>query len=173
MATKILTISGSDRADSSNTLLLSSLHTLGLKDYHFNSVDIGTLPMYRVSLDKNPLPQTAVSFRKLVAKADAVIISTPEYIHNIPARLKNALEWLTTSGELVHKTILPVTYTPSAPRGEKAMQSLIWSLTALEAKVVTSLSLYQNEISVDKNRNMVGNEIELNILKEAIKLLSH
>jgi len=170
MSTRVITISGSDRPESSNTLLLHNLHSLGIVDVQFSMVDIGELPLFTVALDRQPLPKTVINFRQEVKSADAVIFSTPEYIHNIPARLKNALEWLTTSGELVGKPVLALTYTPSAPRGERAMQSLLWSLQALDATIVTQLPLYQTELLIDEDLNMQGEESVL-MLEAALALL--
>jgi len=110
-------------------------------------------------------------WRKAVAEADAVIFSTPEYIFNLPAVLKNALERLSTSGELVGKPVLAITYLPNEPRGEKAMTSLTWSLKALDSKIVTVLPLYQTDLEI-KEGKIIGGEIELDILREAVKLLS-
>ena len=58
-----------------------------------------------------------MDWRKILQESDAVIISIPEYIHNIPALIKNALEWVTTSGEFLGKKVLPITFTPHEPRG--------------------------------------------------------
>ena len=39
------------------------------------------------------LPAPVVAFRRQVAAADALIISSPEYAHGVPGALKNALDW--------------------------------------------------------------------------------
>ena len=67
-------------------------------------------------------------------------------LQNLPALVKNALEWLVTSGELRGKAVLPVTFCPHPPRGAEAMQAMIWSLQALDARIVGQLPLYQNEM---------------------------
>jgi len=108
--------------------------------------------------------------RQQVSSADAVIFCTPEYIHNIPAVLKNCLEWLTSSGELMHKKVLAMTYTPAPPRGEKAMQSLLWSLGALEARIIASLPLYQTEVQV-VNKEIQGDIETIEMITEAFRLL--
>lgn len=128
------------------------------------------LPLFDPSLDQHPWPSKVLEWRNSVRQADAIIISTPVYLHNIPAVLKNALEWLTTSGELDGKSVLPITYTPYAPRGEKAMQSLLWSLTALNARIVTSLPLYKTELEINSSGKLVGTE-SLEMLGAAIDLL--
>jgi len=164
----ILTINGSSAADGVNSKLLDSLE-FTFPNTSFEKFNILELPLFQVVLDHNPLPAAVSRFRSKVMLTDAVIISTPEYIHNIPAVLKNALEWLTTSGELVNKKTLAITYTPNPPRGEKAMTSLLNSLKALDAQVVASLALYQNEIKV-VNKKLQGLE-QLEMIKAAIDLL--
>ncbi|PSR13515.1 MAG: NAD(P)H-dependent oxidoreductase [Bacteroidetes bacterium] len=141
----ILTITGSARPDSSNVWLLQKLAE-HLPQYAYRYFNIADLPLFQPTLDQHPWPPAVVAWRQAVATADAVIIATPEYIHNIPALLKNALEWVTSSGELAGKPVLPITFTPHAPRGERAMQSLLWSLEALDARIVVQLPLYQNEM---------------------------
>jgi len=164
----ILTINGSSSIDGANSKLLDSLEfTFPLLS--FESCNILDLPLFTIALDKNPLPPEVINYRSQVAMADAVIISTPVYIHNIPAVLKSALEWLTTSGELVGKKVLAITYTPHPPRGEKAMSSLLQSLKALDTNVVTSLALYQNEMNLKDGKIKEGDQLEM--LSFAIDLL--
>ena len=165
-AMKILTISGSSRNDSSNSKLLDAIPFL-ISKYTFERYSIAELPLFRPELEQSNLPEKVKNWRSKVQLADAVIFATPEYIHNIPALLKNALEWLTTSGELHHKPVLPITFTPHEPRGEKAMQSLLWSLQALDARVIAQLPLYQNEIQFDKEGKIIEGE-NSEMLKEAI-----
>lgn len=142
----ILTISGSPRAESSNTMLLQQLPQISPNHSFVHTDVLASLPLFTPALDRAPWPEPVLMLRQQVSSADAVIFCTPEYIHNIPAVLKNCLEWLTSSGELMHKKVLAMTYTPAPPRGDKAMQSLLWSLGALEARIVASLPLYQTEV---------------------------
>ena len=41
------------------------------------------------------------AFRAALKSANAVLLSSPEYAHGVPGVLKNALDWLVGSGELV------------------------------------------------------------------------
>ena len=170
MAMKILTISGSTRSNSAHNRLLKGLPSLFPKHTFQHYPPIKQLPLFQADADKHPWHPTILAWRSAIAEADAVIISIPEYIHNMPALIKNALEWVTSSGELVQKRVLAITFTPHEPRGEKAMQSLLWSLQALDANVVVSVPLYQNEIEFDTNNHFIENET-VEMLKEAINLL--
>ena len=148
---KIVLISGSNRPDSQNIALLSALPSR-FKKYKFQLFDISELPLFMDKGGDMTYPEVVMKWRQSIEMADLVVICTPEYIHNIPATLKNALEWVTQSGELAFKRVLPITYTPSHPRGEKAMLSLLWSLQALDATIVGQLDLYQSD---DETENLL------------------
>jgi len=135
------------------------------------SISLIDLPLYSVDADINPIPVIVSEFRSQCADSDAIIISTPEYLHNIPAVLKNALEWLKSNGQLYHKRVLAITLTPKEPRGEKAMNSLLHSLQALEAQIIGSLALYQDELTFHESVIIINDE-NAEILREAITLLT-
>ncbi len=142
----ISAISGSASSPSSNARLLEAVAASFPEKNIRPDVLLRELPLYRPELDKAPLPSSAEAWRRQMAGARAVIISTPEYLHNIPAVLKNGLEWLKSSGELRGKAVLPITFAPHPPRGEYAMKSLVNSLKALDARIVVELPLYQNAV---------------------------
>ncbi|HKK88021.1 MAG TPA: NADPH-dependent FMN reductase [Saprospiraceae bacterium] len=142
----ILSISGSAGHPSSNTQLLKAVAE-AFPEYNWNLYDqLPNLPLYQPDMDQSPIPDKVEKFRSLVRQSGAVIISTPEYLHNIPACLKNGLEWLRTNGELHEKPVLPITLTPRSPRGQYAMASLRNSLQALQARIVAEMPLYRNEM---------------------------
>lgn len=167
---QILTISGSARVDSSNTKLLNAITSLcsQFRFHHYHLLP--QLPLFLADDDKAPFPEAVLKWRKVVKDADAIIVATPEYLHNIPALLKNALEWLSSSGELFEKSVLPITFTPHQPRGQKAMQALLNVLNALKARVVGQLDLYQNEVAFDDEGNVINKET-IDLLKLALKQL--
>ncbi|MFK8005459.1 MAG: NADPH-dependent FMN reductase [Saprospiraceae bacterium] len=167
---KILTVSGSTRSTSSNAKLLEGIALLFSQHDFIFYKKLDQLPLFRAEDDAHPWAESVLDWRRELQNCDAVIISIPEYIYNLPALIKNALEWIATSGELVGKPILPITFTPNEPRGEKAMQSLCWSLQALDAQIVVQLPLFQNEIKFNENHSLAENG-SMEILKEAVELL--
>jgi NAD(P)H-dependent FMN reductase len=60
----------------------------GLADVPFYNEDLDT------AADDGGAPAAAVALRAAAAKADAVLVITPEYNGTIPAVLKNAIDWL-------------------------------------------------------------------------------
>lgn len=167
----ILTLSGSARPNSSNRRLLDAI-VAAFPDYTFHHyANLSKLPLFLPDQDQAPWPAPVLEWRKALQSANAVIITTPEYIHNLPALLKNALEWIASSGELVGKPVLPITFTPHTPRGERAMQSLSWSLKALDARIVAELPLYQNEMTKQGDQFIFPEEIK-EMMAESLQLLT-
>lgn len=132
--------------------------------------DISGLPLFRTISDRAPWDERVTEWREAVAECSAMVISTPEYLQNMPAQLKSALEWLTTSGELSGKRVLAISYTPHPPRGDKSMKSLLWTLESLEAHVVASMKLYQSEIELDQLA-IKGNIETVEMIYAAVQLL--
>lgn len=168
---RILAINGSASEKSSNLQLLNTIAEAFSSEFDIAVYnELHSLPLFTPQRQKDGIPDSVINLKTNVANADAVIISTPEYLHNIPAVLKNALEWMTESGELAEKPVLPITFAPYEPRGEYAMVSLLQSLKASKAKVVAELPLFQNELRTP-NGEIALSEEHLFLLREAIDLL--
>ncbi|MEM9823944.1 MAG: NADPH-dependent FMN reductase [Bacteroidota bacterium] len=168
---KILTISGSARQNSQNVQFLAAFPSLFPQFDFTHDSSLKELPLFTASIDRHPWPQKVLDWRFRMANCDALMIVSPEYLHNLPALIKNALEWLASSGEMMHKPVLPITFTPHPPRGEKAMQSLLWSLQALEARIVGQLDLYQQDIHFEDGQMRMGQE-SLEMLEASLVLLT-
>jgi chromate reductase len=167
----IFAISGSAASISSNATFLKTVKKALTEEYSITIFEhLRALPLFSPDLLGVPLPETVLQFKESLKGAEAVIICTPEYNHNIPAVLKNALEWTSDSGEFFQKSVLPITFTPHAPRGEWAMQSLISTLKSLEARVPVQLSLYKNDFKW-KDQMPILEEGDLDYLREAFSLL--
>jgi chromate reductase len=167
----VLALSGSASPDSANVRLLRCVAVEFSHQFDFDVMDgLWHLPLYTPQREEAGIPEEVQSFRARVEKADAVMIATPEYLHNIPAVLKNALEWLTTSGQMADKPVLAITFTPRAPRGEHAMRSLCISLLASKARIVAQLPLFRDEMKVVGD-GMNLNEEYIDMIGEGLKLL--
>ncbi len=158
----IVAINGSTRPNAHNARLLQAI-AQKYDNYTFElHLDLSVIPLYLADQEASIINEKTTQIKSSIRRADAVIISTPEYIYNIPAALKNALEWITESGEMNNKRTLPITYAPHPPRGKKALSSLEYSLTALNANIIGSMQLYQNELIITDDLAMIGSfSIEL------------
>lgn len=168
---KILAISGSASEKSSNTLLLKTVQQKFGDQYDIEVYEnLRNLPLFRPEDLEGKLPDGINEFKNKVIAADSIIISTPEYTHNIPAIVKSAFEWMTASGELNEKKVLPITFTPHEPRGQWAMKSLLFSLKTMNVKVVTQLPLYKSDVTIEDGEMRLNEEMTF-MLEEALKLL--
>jgi chromate reductase len=91
---KVLGISGSLRQDSYNSRLLrvaADLLPPGAELEEFTA--LRDIPPFDEDAEHSP-PPAVVALKDAIARADAVLIATPEYNHSIPGALKNALDWV-------------------------------------------------------------------------------
>jgi chromate reductase len=86
-------ISGSLRKASYNTALLQAARSLLPASITFETAEIGSLPLFNPDLDVPELLEHVNKFRETLQRADALVISSPEYNYSIPGVLKNAIDW--------------------------------------------------------------------------------
>ncbi|MGZ6028656.1 MAG: NADPH-dependent FMN reductase [Myxococcaceae bacterium] len=132
---RILGISGSLRAESSNARLLRAAAGLvppGVALVTFQG--LGDLPHFNPDLDGDLPPEPVRAFRALLGSVDGLLISSPEYAHGVPGTLKNALDWVVSSGELVGLPVLLVTASPGG--GALAHAALVETLAVMTADVL-------------------------------------
>ena len=133
---RLLTVSGSLRAGSSNAALLSAVARLTPADVVVTEyAALATLPAFSPDLEEGPLPlpEAVRNWREAIASADAVLISSPEYAHGIPGALKNALDWIVGGSEIVGK---PVGVLSASAASRFAHPQLIEVLKTMSADVV-------------------------------------
>ena len=63
-----------------------------------------------------------------IKNADGVILTTPEYDHAIPAALKSALEWLSSSVHPFHDKPVVIVSTSPMPQGASRSQTRLKSI---------------------------------------------
>ena len=138
-AVRVLAISGSLRRASSNTALIGAAVRLapamvGITIYR----DLEQIPPFNPDLDGDHTSETVMAFRAMLQACDAVLISSPEYAHGVPGVLKNALDWVVGSGELVDK---PIALINASARATYAWSSLVETLTVMSAHVIRDASI--------------------------------
>lgn len=93
---QLVGFSGSLRKGSYNTLLLKAAAQLLPTDVSMEIISIADIPLYNADLDlpaAQQRPEVVEHFRKMLADADGILISSPEYNYSIPGGLKNAIDW--------------------------------------------------------------------------------
>jgi chromate reductase, NAD(P)H dehydrogenase (quinone) len=173
---KILGISGSLKSTSSNTSILHASKKLMKENMDLTIYNhLGNLPHFNPDMDGHVPPDFVKEFRDALKEADGVLISTPEYAFGIPGLLKNALDWTVSSGEFVDKPVAVITASPSTAGGDKALTSLLSTLSALSANVPEEGSLaipdVYSKIDADNNFTDIETAQQIRSLLDALGVI--
>jgi len=132
----ILGISGSIREPSTQQTILKTIGEMLPAGTRLScEAGIARLPWFNPDLDGegSEAPPPVKQFRERIREADAVVISTPEYVFSLPGVLKNALEWTVSQEVLSWK---PVAFVIASASGENAFASLEVILKTLTQQAV-------------------------------------
>jgi chromate reductase, NAD(P)H dehydrogenase (quinone) len=128
MTLKILAIPGSLREKSSSNQLLEVIGTNVPSHITFSVFDgVGSLPHFD---DPAQEPAVVSDFKKRLREADGILICTPEYAFGVPGSLKNALDWVVSSGEFIDKPTALITASTSGEHGHKALLLILQAISA-------------------------------------------
>jgi Predicted flavoprotein len=140
----VLGISGSLRDQSSNSRLLTSVGGMLPVGTEFRMYQgLASLPHFNPDLDGDDVQahEAVRDLRKELKAADAIIICTPEYARGVPGSLKNALDWIVSSGEFMNKPTAVISASPHPDGGTSARQSLMQTLKMMDAAIPDEASL--------------------------------
>ena len=91
---KILGIAGSLREGSYNGLLLRAAAELLPEGVELEIWrGLKAVPPFDEDDERGPVAAAVAELRDAIARADAVLVATPEYNGSVPGQLKNALDW--------------------------------------------------------------------------------
>jgi chromate reductase, NAD(P)H dehydrogenase (quinone) len=163
---KILAISGSLRSSSSNTNILRLLVNLVDKDTEIHIyTGIDNLPHFNPEIDDDRELLAVQDWRSQLKQANGIIFCTPEYAHGVPGVLKNALDWIVSSGEFMHKPTAVISASPSPDGGERANASLVQTLTMMMAEISEGAILCVPAVSAKLNKQgeLIDSETEISL----------
>ena len=166
---QILAISGSLRAQSTNSKIIRYLAELPRTELRFNIYQgLSALPAFNPDLDTEGIepPAEVSAFRKLIRESDGVLICSPEYVFSVPGALKNALDWTVSTGAFIKKPTVLIT---ASGLGEKAHESLLLTLKTLEAIIVPSSALLISHARTKLDADGKVSDVET---VEALKLVN-
>lgn len=136
---KILAIVGSLQSRSANRALVALASRRAPSGVEMETCPlIGDLPHYNADLDTDAVPPVVTEWRARLRAADGVLIASPEYGHGVPGSLKNALDWIVGSGELVGKPVAATCAAQGPERGRMGLAMLVQTLRAIDATIVWS-----------------------------------
>lgn len=161
---KILALSGSLRAASSNSAILRVAARVALSPI---SVEVypalDTLPFFNPDLDRGfddpALPVTVRALRAAIAASDALLISSPEYAHGVSGMFKNALDWLVGGPEMIGKRVALINTAPHATHAIAALAETLRTMSVTlvdEASVAIAVSGNQDDAALASDPEIVG-----------------
>jgi chromate reductase len=135
---KILAISGSLRAASTNSALLRAAALLAPAGVEIELYkDLGGLPHFNPDLE-DAEPPAVTGLRARVREAGGLLFAVPEYAHGVPGALKNLLDWLVGGEEFIDK---PVALFNASPRATHAQASLRETIRTMSGHIVEEASI--------------------------------
>lgn len=134
----VLALSGSLRRASANTAMLALARTCAPRAMQVTLYrGLGELPLFNPDLE--PIePAAVVHLQSAIASADALLIASPEYAHGVSSAMKNALDWMVSTGVFVGK---PVVLWNASPRATHALAALQETLTVMSARMLPEAGL--------------------------------
>jgi len=136
---RVLAISGSLRAVSTNTALLKAAMQLAPSGMVIEFYDgLAGLPHFNPDDDVEPRPTPVAELRRKIGAADGLLISSPEYARGVPGSLKNALDWLVSSEEFAGK---PVAFLHASERGVASQAALRLIMETMSARVIEDATI--------------------------------
>jgi chromate reductase, NAD(P)H dehydrogenase (quinone) len=167
----ILSISGSLKSTSSNTNILRAVANIAPQNVVIKMFEgLDSLPHFNPEIKEDI--DAVTRLRQQIKEADGVIISTPEYAFGVPGILKNALDWLVSSGELNEKPVAAISASPLYSGGDKALASLLLTLTALGTTMNAGSGLSIGNVKNKMNEAGIISDIEtIQVLKHLLNNL--
>lgn len=167
---KILLICGSLRKKSFNSALMEAMISVASHDIKMiKAPSIASLPYFNPDSDDITNPSDSVrEFRAAISQADGIFIFSPEYAHDIPGVLKNALDWVVASGELVDKKVGIINASTSFYGGNKAHARLHYLLKLLSVNLVEEACMMVSSANkkIDENGSVTDDTLVQELTKK-------
>ncbi len=128
---RILAISGSLRARSSNTSAIEAVARLAPAGVTISRCTVlAELPHFNPDLDTETSPPIVSAFRAQIGASDGLMISSPEYTHGVPGVMKNALDWLVGSLEFAGTPVALINASPHATFSDPQLREILVTMAA-------------------------------------------
>jgi chromate reductase, NAD(P)H dehydrogenase (quinone) len=133
--TTLVMVSGSLRTASTNGAVVRAAARIARAHPAVDAVHIArlrSLPLFDEDVEAAGDPAEVTAFKDVIARADALVICTPEYNASVPGVLKNAIDWASRPyGEsvLTGKRVSTLSASPSHYGGRWAQDHLRSILT--------------------------------------------
>lgn len=155
-ALHFVTLLGSLRKASFNAAIARALPFLAPDGVSIEPLgSVGDFPLYDADIQAKGFPAAVLAMGDAIAKADGVIIVTPEYNYSVPGGLKNAIDWISRlpAQPFAGKPTAIQSGSPGLLGGARAQYHLRQTLVFLDATVMNKpevmVSQIMNKVNAD------------------------
>jgi chromate reductase, NAD(P)H dehydrogenase (quinone) len=140
----IVGLCGSLRAASLNRMALDLAGRSMPAGMALEVLDWRAVPVFDGDLFAQGLPPAVAALKARIARADAVLIATPEYNFSVPGGLKNVLDWLSRGDDqpFALKPVAILTASPGPLGGARVQYDLRKVLLFLNALVLAKPEVF-------------------------------
>jgi len=132
------------------------------------------LPLYNEDLHERGDPAEVIKLKEQIAKADAVLIITPEYNYSVPGVLKNAIDWVSRPPEqpFSGKPVAIMGASPGKFGTARAQYHLRQTFVCLNAAVLNKPEVMVGGVMglFDENGQMTDQPTREHIAKQLVAL---
>jgi chromate reductase, NAD(P)H dehydrogenase (quinone) len=163
---QILGISGSLRAESTNTRLLRAAQKLAPPGADLNlTTCVARLPPFNPDIapeDSDDIAQWVAEVRA----ADGIIVSTPEYARGYPGALKNALDWLVNTNAFVSKPFMLLNASARSTVAQQTLTTVLETMSGIHVEAASvTIPLLGTNLSVEQ---IVENRAFAALIRQAL-----
>jgi NAD(P)H-dependent FMN reductase len=156
---RVLAVVGSLQARSSNGSIVQALgEMLGAGVDVRVTRALHLLPPFNSDFESEHVPDAVIAWRDELASARAVVFATPEYAFGIAGALKNALDWVVGSGELVGKPVVVIGASTMGSGASYAIEALERTLRVMSADVLGTLSVAHVRAKLDSQGQVIDTD---------------
>lgn len=165
----VFAIIGSAQPHSSNLKLVQFLAQHFSGDLHIEIFDeLKSLPHFDVLQATQNVPAAIRSIQRKIEAADAILITSPEYIFSIPAGLKNLLEWCVATTIFTNK---PLALIVASADGRKTFEEIKLIMKTVGASFSNETCLLINGVRGKVSpRNIIDPAIQQQLIKVVERL---
>lgn len=166
----LLGVSGSLRAESSNTCLLrAACEFLPRATTMSVSLNPGKLPLFSpdTPIDTD---SALIAWIEEIRTADGLVVSTPEYARGYPGALKNALDWLVGTDAFVDKPFMLLNASSRSTVAQKTLTTVLETMSGIHiVEASTTVALLGTGLTVEQ---IVAREDYSTQLRSALSLFA-
>lgn len=172
---RIVGLAGSLKGKSYNKAALRAAKTLLPEKTELEIIDLKDIPFFNEDLEAQGIPEVVAEFKEKLSKADAILISTPEYNFSIPPVLKNALDWASRGKKLplYGKPLAIMSASPSMLGGARVQYHLRQVCVSINLLPLNKPEVFiaQAHTKFDEDGNLIDDRTKKSIEKLLVALV--